>query len=264
MKRLWIFAFLAILVAGCTTREYDSNMELGKSQLKEENYLEAHEAFELAYKDSKTAEAKELKELSGFLADGMLAYEDEKFDKAQAHFKEAAAYKAKYKEGKQMVKKAEEMLGQSLDTEEVPEEVLEDKADEPVSSEPADEASKKSPKPVPEKTKPPVTESDAEDDTAIETESPDDLDQEIEEKEQQEGKKEAGLTKEEAEQLVKDYIDMEQYPQLEIEYDHDDKEKGDYVFQVFEVVNDSEEGGHTATWGWYGVNKETKEVYEMM
>ena len=40
-------------------------------------------------------------------------------------------------------------------------------------------------------------------------------------------------------------------------------EKGDYIFQVFESVEDGQ-GGHTATWGWYAVNPKTKEVYDIM
>ena len=70
------------------------------------------------------------------------------------------------------------------------------------------------------------------------------------------------LSVKEAEQLVKDFIEIEDYPQLSVQYDHND-EKGDYIFQVFESVEDGQ-GGHTATWGWYGVNPKTKEVYDIM
>lgn len=71
------------------------------------------------------------------------------------------------------------------------------------------------------------------------------------------------LSKSQAEKLVKGYVDMENFPDLHIEYDHD-SEKGDYIFHVFEVDEPSQKSGHKTTWGWYGVNKKTKEVYEVM
>ena len=127
MKKLSVCILLMVfIVSGCATRMYDSNMELGKSQLKEENYLEAHEAFELAYEDDPTAEAKELMELSGILYDGMKKYEEQDVEGAQVFFEEAAAYKAKFEEGKLMVQKATEMLAK---TEEADVEPVEEETD---------------------------------------------------------------------------------------------------------------------------------------
>lgn len=259
MKKLSVFILMMVfIVTGCTTRVYDSNMELGKSQLKEENYLEAYEAFELAYEDDPTAEAKELMELSELLSKGMKKYEEQDFDGSQALFQEAATYKAKFEEGKSMVKKANEMLKETESASIEP--VEEDTAP----GETMDEEKGEEVEVVPE--------SEAEDNPAVETETPKEAQEEekavqeepveketvVEEKESDES-----ISKATAEQLVKDFVKFDENPQLQIQYDHDD-EKGDYIFQVFEVVNDSNEGGHTATWGWYGVNKKTKEVYELM
>lgn len=262
MKKLSVFILMMVLiVTGCTTRVYDSNMELGKSQLKEENYLEAYEAFELAYDDDPTAEAKELMDLSKLLSNGMKKYEDQDFDGAQVLFKEAAAYKAKFEEGKLMVQKASEMLKETEEASVEPAEpVQEDIApDGSTDDEKGEEVEA-------------IQESEAEDNPAVETETPKEaqedekaVQEEPAEDETIDEEKESAqsISKATAEQLVKDFMDFEDYPQLQIQYDHDD-EKGDYIFQVFEVVNDSNEGGHTATWGWYGVNKKTKEVYELM
>ncbi|ASS94195.1 hypothetical protein [Peribacillus simplex] len=223
--------FLVLIASGCVTRNYDSNMDLGKSQLNEENYLEAHEAFELAYKEAKTPEARELMDLSGFLASGMKKYDEQDFDSAKRDFEEATAYKAKYREGKLMVAKAVEMhpVSDSATIEAV------EGNDE---MEPAEETTKDGSK--------------VEDKAATETKG-------------KEGSKDSvsTLSKSQAEKLVKDYVDMENFPHLHIEYDHD-AEKGDYIFHVFEVDEPSQKSGHTTTWGWYGVNKKTKEVYEVM
>ncbi|MBT2647137.1 hypothetical protein J7E52_10455 [Bacillus sp. ISL-34] len=226
--------FLVLIASGCVTRNYDSNMELGKSQLNEENYLEAHEAFELAYKEAKTPEARELMDLSGFLASGMKKYDEQDFESAKRDFEEATAYKAKYREGKLMVSKAAEMQPVSgsatIEAVEGNDEV-----------EPAEEATVDEP-----------IESKVQDEAATDTKG-------------EEGSKDSvsALSKSQAEKLVKDYVDMENFPELHIEYDHD-AEKGDYIFHVFELDEPSQKSGHKTTWGWYGVNKKTKEVYEVM
>ncbi|MGE7765184.1 hypothetical protein [Peribacillus sp. NPDC096540] len=236
MKKLFILILMtAFIVSGCITRDYDSNMELGKSQVKEENYLEAYEAFELAYKEDQTDEANELMSLCGLLADGMKKYEEQDFEAAQVFFEEAARYKANHEEGKHMVQKA---FGMSSEAGEASAEAVEDTDAEGGPVETEIKTNKK--------------------DEAPGTSKPADI-----------GNNESNedsdttLTKAQAEDLVKDYADMENYPQLQIQYDRED-EKGDYIFQVFEMVNDSKGSGHTATWAWYGVNKNTKEVYELM
>ncbi|MFJ7511143.1 hypothetical protein ACIQW7_16960 [Peribacillus simplex] len=223
-----MFIFLMLIASGCVTRNYDSNMDLGKSQLNEENYLEAHEAFELAYKEAKTPEARELMDLSGFLASGMKKYDEQDFDSAKRDFEEATVYKAKYREGKLLVSKAVEM--------------------HPVSDSATIETVEGDDEPAEEETE---DGSKVEDKAATETKGI--------------GSKDSvsTLSKSQAEKLVKDYVDMENFPHLHIEYDHD-AEKGDYIFHVFEVDEPSQKSGHKTTWGWYGVNKKTKEVYEVM
>ncbi|MGG0411819.1 hypothetical protein [Peribacillus simplex] len=233
--------FFVLIASGCVTRNYDSNMDLGKSQLNEENYLEAHEAFELAYKEAKTSEARELMDLSGFLASGMKNYDEQDFDSAKSDFEEATAYKAKYREGKQMVLKAVEMHTVSdsatIETVEGNDEV----------------------EPVEEVTEDGTIGSKGQDEAATDTKG------KVETASGKEGSKDSvsALSKSQAEKLVKDYVDMENFPNLHIEYDHD-AEKGDYIFHVFEVDEGSQKSGHKTTWGWYGVNKKTKEVYEVM
>lgn len=233
--------FMVLIASGCVTRNYDSNMDLGKSQLNEENYLEAHEAFELAYKEAETPEARELMDLSGFLASGMKKYDEQDFDSAKRDFEEATAYKAKYREGKLMVLKAVEMHPVSdtatLETVEGNDEV-----------EPVEEASE-----------------DGTIGSKVDDKAATDSKGKVETVKSKEGSKDSAspLSKSQAEKLVKDYVDMKNFPHLQIEYDHD-AEKGDYIFQVFEVDAGSQKNGHKATWGWYGVNKKTKEVYEVM
>jgi cell division protein FtsB len=70
------------------------------------------------------------------------------------------------------------------------------------------------------------------------------------------------LSKEEARQIVIDFAQVRNNDNLKTQYDHD--EGNDYIFQVYEVVADDAENSHTATFGWYGVNKLTGDVYDTM
>lgn len=237
---LVVMTFL-LIVAGCTSREYESNMELGKEQVQEQNYLEAYEAFASAYKENETTEAKELKELTKLLADGISQYKQKKYEEALSFFEKAAEYDAKTKVGKQLVTKADEWVTKVDNAQ--------------YNTSPAEEG-QLGPK-----------------DPATLEEGNMDVPEGTENKGQNQPPKDLGnssdnnnsaskITVKEAEQLVKDFIEIKDYPQLSVQYDHNN-EKGDYIFQVFESVEDGQ-GGHTATWGWYGVNPKTKEVYDIM
>ena len=78
---------------------------------------------------------------------------------------------------------------------------------------------------------------------------------------QTEEKQPAELTSSEAVQLVKNYLNINN-DKMHVEYDHMDGDN--YIIHVFEVVIDDPQTnvGHTATYGWYGVNKQTKKIYD--
>ncbi|MFD9627556.1 hypothetical protein [Peribacillus muralis] len=235
MKKSFVMIVLMALIAsGCITRNFDSNMDLGKDQLHEENYLEAHEAFELAYKEAQTTKVKELRDISGFLANGMKKYDEQDFKSAQVEFKLASSYKAKSVEGKQLVLKGKDMISLLRSTSI---ELSEGSDLEGSSAEPTTDSQGRN-------------EPQAQDKTA-------------EPEEDKEESEVNTLSKLQAEKLVRDYVDMENFSHLQIKYTHKDN-KGDFIFQVFESDQGSKGSGHRATWGWYGVNTETKEVYEVM
>ena len=268
MKRIvTVFAVLTLLlmIAGCTSRDYESNMELGKEQLQEENYLEAYEAFAAAYKDNESAEAKELKELSKLLADGINQYKQEKYEAALTFFEKAAGYEATTKAGKRLIVKADEWVSEvdNIQNGLAPIQEGQLEPDDPATLE---EGNMEVPEgeenvediPTPSNPDDSVDNNDsANPDNSVENNDSTNSDNRDEA-----NNSTSKITVQEAEQLVKDFIEIEDYPQLRVQYDHDD-EKGDYIFQVFESVEDGQ-GGHTATWGWYRVNPTTKEVYDIM
>lgn len=228
-KLAMLFLIMMLFIIGCSSREYDSNMALGKEQLAANHFLEAYEAFQLAYQDKETEEAKELMELSKLLAMGVDGLEQEKRTEARTFLNEAISYDTKTKEGQQLSAHAEELFAK-LETEkatdhnisESKQEVVKDKEQEPLEEEKKNAGHK----------------------------------------EGQDSKNREKLSIQAAKKLVQSFINMENYPYLQVQYDHDN-EKGHYIFQVFESVEDNEYG-HTATWGWYGVDPKTKKVYEVM
>lgn len=241
------------LTTGCTTRNYESNIKLGNEQIQAENYLEAYEAFTDAYHDNETAEAKELKQLSKLLVDGISQYDQKEYAKALTFFEKAVGYDAKTKAGQRIIVKADEWI---MKIDGSPNPLLPTEEGQLTSDNPAtlEEGNMDTTETEIEKES-----AKSETDMAIEPEITDSK-QTVEEKDDSASNKK--ITVKEAERVLKDFIEIEQYPQLRVQYDHDNK-KGDYVFQVFESVEDGEYG-HTATWGWYGVNSKTKDVYDMI
>lgn len=67
------------------------------------------------------------------------------------------------------------------------------------------------------------------------------------------------LTIDEAEAKVRDFVDFDSKSGLKLNYDHE--ADGKYVFQYFEVVGEGNDS-HTATLGWYQVDKKTGAVSE--
>lgn len=68
------------------------------------------------------------------------------------------------------------------------------------------------------------------------------------------------LTREEAEELVRRHLDLDDSPEVNVRYDHE--EEGKYVIQVFEIVGQGEDS-HSATLGWYYVDPRTQEIESM-
>lgn len=87
---------------------------------------------------------------------------------------------------------------------------------------------------------------------------------------EEEADSEADLSKEAAESLVYDYVKENEVVDtalledgtVNLHMDHE-TDDGNYVFQLYETVNQGN-SGHTATYGWYEINLETKEIEELI
>ena len=69
------------------------------------------------------------------------------------------------------------------------------------------------------------------------------------------------INKADAESLVREHLGLGDNGFLHVEVDHEEGNK--YVVHVYEVVN-HEEFSHTATYGWYYVDKDSGKIEDMM
>lgn len=276
-KKALLFLLALSLLAGCTTRAYETNMELGRNELKKQHYLEASEAFDKAYQDNDSAEAKDLRNMSAAMSKAMTAYETSDYPTALTLLDKVIKYKTSEPEGEDVYKQAKELkkeVSKAIkENEEMTLKLEEGKVllsqkqykeahslfrEVTESNQPSTSKLKSEAKKLIDKT----VQSEDQTGNTSETEKPEETNKQSETKETNESTE---LTKEEGKELVAEFIKMNDSSNLTIQFDRED-EKGNYIFQVYEIVIDNAETkeGHTATWGWYSVNPKTKEVEDLM
>lgn len=274
-KKALLFLLAFSLLAGCTTRAYETNMELGRNELKKEHYLEASEAFDMAYQDNDSAEAKELRDLTAAMSNAMNAYETSDYPTALTLLDKVIKYKTSEPEGEDILKQAKELKTEVntaiKENEELTLKLAQGKvllsqkkykeahslfrevSESNQSSKLKSEAKKLIDQTV---------QSEKQTGETSETVKPEKTDKQTEPKDSNES---TDLTTEEGKQLVAEFIKINDSSNLTIQFDRED-EKGNYIYQVYEIVIDNPDTkeGHTATWGWYSVNPKTKEVEDLM
>ncbi|WP_419883023.1 tetratricopeptide repeat protein [Peribacillus sp. B-H-3] len=196
---------------------------------------------------------KQSTELKAQLSDGLTALNQKKFDEASKQFQEVAeksADPALKEEANALIKQTtDQKQAYSKTASSQPSKDTNDSVKEQAGSkeeeqkQPAAEVPKKKENPAPKQNEPKPSAGKKNDDKHSQTAK--------------------SLTHSEAEKLVKSFLHMENSSNIKAHYDHD-ADNGDYIIHVFEVVIDDPKTkeGHTATWGWYGVNPKTKKVYE--
>jgi tetratricopeptide (TPR) repeat protein len=286
-KRSLLFFLMLLLLAGCTAKQYERNMELGAKALKEEKYEEAITYFQKALKEKNTEEAQQALQLSKQIKQSHDALKKGKFEtaifiaekvkrskqkstvvdiiktKAEKIIEEAKTLDATLKDleikmvrGKMLLENRRYDEAMTVFTEIAKTKKSHEKIDQVVK-----EANEMIAQAKKEKTK---YEQEKQQEKANQNETSSESENKNEQSKQTE--KNQPLTHEEAEQLVRDYLNMDSASSnVFVKYDHDN-EHGHYVFQVYELVIDNSETkeGHTATIGWYAVDPINKTVYDAL
>ncbi|QQP13008.1 hypothetical protein FJQ98_02735 [Lysinibacillus agricola] len=298
LRKLALF-ILCIFLVGCTSKVYTDNFDKGKIELENGNYSEAIKFFEIAEQEKNTKEIDELISIAKILNDSLIAKKEGKFEASNYNAEKIIDYKIKEEVNKKIIestkKQAREIVKQT-DVESAQKEELEaniSKGKVLLEQQKFDEAytifnalvtqegdypsyklfkdlfvqatnlaketvDKKEAYIVEQQNK-----AEEEKKKKAEEEKQRKIAEENAKKEAQKQAQNAKVSKEQAKQLVIQKLQLPNNPNLFVEYEYDN-EHGDYVFHVYEVVIDDPKTkeGHTATWGWYGVDPKNKYVYD--
>ncbi|HSH24589.1 MAG TPA: hypothetical protein VLA13_03520 [Massilibacterium sp.] len=283
---LWMAIMLLALLVGCSSKEYEADIKVGTKALEQQRYEDALTSFEEAQKVKDTKEIKKYVTLTKHLITSEQAYEEGNFQKAiresdkiiveqiddevikvmqgearkikkqaQSMNEEYELMKKKYREAKDLFYKDELEKAQLLLTS-----IMNTTSKHPKIKEVVEDA---------EKLQARIEEasSNTTEDETTQANTPNNPGNSQPTKPQQlEPQKESkNISKQEAAQLVRTHLKLDGREEVKVEYDHDNA-KGDYVIQVYEIIIDDPATGegHTATWGWYGVNPSTKAIYDAM
>ncbi|WP_413307890.1 lipoprotein [Bacillus sp. 1P10SD] len=281
MKK-WILLLLAVLIlSACTPKAYTESMDAGKAALEKENYTEAIDKFENALEEKETNEAKNYLHAAESMQESVTLYHKGDFDtatyklkklirkkqtkkliskQANALIKEIQEARALSDSMKERIIKGKTLMDQNqydqaLDVfKEVSETIqfTDIPSIEKITKEASElmiEATNKKKSSDEEKQKQEEAKQNEEDAKAK---------QEQEEANQP-------LTHAQAEEIVKQHLNLSSGQNVKVVYDHD-ADNGDYIIHVYEFVVDNPQTGegHSSTLGWYGVNKKTKMVYDAM
>lgn len=289
MKKLSL-VILCIFLVGCTSKAYTENLDKGISEFKEGNYSQALDLFKIAEQEENTKEIDELLSITTILNDSLTALNEGEFEASVFSAKKIDGYTVEEKsneeiyvlaksEADRILTDANKAISQKADLEEKiakgktlleqqkfdeayeifnslisKEDYLDNKVIHSLLTE-AENLGKE--------TKENKEVHILAEQKKAEEEKQRKLVAEQAKKAEQQKAQNAKLTKEQAVQLVRKQYDIPNKPNLFVEYDHDN-EHGDYVIHVYEVVIDDPvtKEGHTATWGWYGVDPKQKIVYD--
>ena len=282
MKKITLLILTALILSACTPKAYTESFTAGKTALQKGEYDQAINKFENALEEKETAEAKNYLHFAQTLLESRKLYHGGDFDAAINSINKLLKENSSEKLDGKVKKQANALLKEILQAKTVSETMKEKmtKGKTLLEDNQFDQAAAVF-KEVAETTNlPDVTEIEtmAKDAVALLTETTkkknaaeqekQQKDETVKKKEEEKQKQEEGnktLTHEQAVDLVKKHLNITSEQNVKVVYDHD-ADNGDYVIHVYEFVvdNPSTGEGHTTTWGWYGVNKQTKAVYDTM
>lgn len=299
MKKLILAICSILLLCGCTPKAYTANMTKGEAAFKDGDFEKSAKFFKKAQKEKDTDEVNDLITLSNLLFESKSAIATGDFETSIEKATKVKEYKGKTKllphakkEADKLLKEANNLLtaknkieesmtkGKELLTQNKFDDaynifsdarkidVLNNKKLVNLKSQLTDLMNqtideKKAYNDKLEKEKVEKDKEKAEENKQNEKQNEDQQPKAGEDNKKQEETNHV-LSHSEAEQLVREYLNIQSDKNIFTRYDHD--EGDNYIIHVYEKVIDDPKTnmGHTATWGWYGVNKYTKKVYDYL
>ncbi|MED3126400.1 hypothetical protein [Bacillus wiedmannii] len=282
-KFLMSFSILLIatLLFGCSSETFDKAVEQGKLALANKEYTNANASFEIALKEKKDEEVQTLQKQASKMEKALIAKEKLDIDNAIKLLDQVSTMKDGLETVKNEAKKEKETLTQYKDKRENYNKELQT-AQDLLSEKKFDESKVILTKVQQETTSDKmfteqnqkVTEQleklEKEKNAAVEEEKrQEEQKKAAEQKKQQQAKEQQKQTAQsskqklsptDAENKVRKTLNITNNSKVYCEYEGVEGEE--YVIHVYQIVSD-EEGGHTATYGWFNVNSNTGEVHKM-
>lgn len=277
---------IATLLFGCSNETFDKAVEQGKLALANKEYTNANASFEIALKEKKDEEVQTLQKQASKMEKALIAKEKLDIDNAIKLFDQVSTMKDGLETVKNEAKKEKETLTQYKDKRENYNKELQT-AQDLLSEKKFDESKVILTKVQQETTSDKmfteqnqkVTEQleklEKEKNAAVEEEKrKEEQKKAAEQKKQQQAKEQQAkeqqkqtaqsskqkLSPTDAENKVRKTLNITNNSKVYCEYEGVEGEE--YVIHVYQIVSD-EEGGHTATYGWFNVNSNTGEVHKM-
>ncbi|AXO96226.1 MULTISPECIES: hypothetical protein [Bacillus] len=282
-KFLMSFSILLIatLLFGCSNETFDKAEEQGKLALANKEYTNANASFEIALKEKKDEEVQTLQKQASKMEKALIAKEKLDIDNAIKLFDQVSTMKDGLETVKNEAKKEKETLTQYKDKRENYNKELQT-AQDLLSEKKFDESKVILTKVQQETTSDKmfteqnqkVTEQleklEKEKNAAVEEEKrQEEQKKAAEQKKKQQAKEQQKQTAQsskqklsptDAENKVRKTLNITNNSKVYCEYEGVEGEE--YLIHVYQIVSD-EEGGHTATYGWFNVNSNTGEVRKM-
>lgn len=272
---------IATLLFGCSNETFDKAVEQGKLALANKEYTSANASFEIALKEKKDEEVQTLQKQASKMEKALIAKEKLDIDNAIKLFDQVSTMKDGLETVKNEAKKEKETLTQYKDKRENYNKELQT-AQDLLSEKKFDESKVILTKVQQETTSDKmfteqnhkVTEQlenlEKEKNAAVEEEKrQEEQKKAAEQKKKQQAKEQQKqiaqsskqkLSPTDAENKVRKTLNITNNSKVYCEYEGVEGEE--YVIHVYQIVSD-EEGGHTATYGWFNVNSNTGEVRKM-
>ncbi|HDR4897244.1 hypothetical protein CON74_13430 [Bacillus thuringiensis] len=277
---------IATLLFGCSNETFDKAVEQGKLALANKEYTNANASFEIALKEKKDEEVQTLQKQASKMEKALIAKEKLDIDDAIKLFDQVLTMKDSLETVKNEAKKEKETLTQYKDKRENYNKELQT-AQDLLSEKKFDESKVILTKVQQETTSDKmfteqnqkVTEQleklEKEKNAAVEEEKrQEEQKKAAEQKKQQQAKEQQAkeqqkqtaqsskqkLSPTDAENKVRKTLNITNNSKVYCQYEGVEGEE--YVIHVYQIVSD-EEGGHTATYGWFNVNSNTGEVHKM-
>lgn len=272
---------IATLLFGCSNETFDKAVEQGKLALANKEYTNANASFEIALKEKKDEEVQTLQKQASNMEKALIAKEKLDIDNAIKLFDQVSTMKDGLETVNNEAKKEKETLTQYKDKRENYNKELQT-AQDLLSEKKFDESKVILTKVQQETTSDKmfteqnqkVTEQleklEKEKNAAVEEEKrQEEQKKAAEQKKQQQAKEQQKQTAQsskqklsptDAENKVRKTLNITNNPKVYCQYEGVEGEE--YVIHVYQIVSD-EEGGHTATYGWFNVNSNTGEIHKM-